>query len=215
MGRGNHVYSGAVLGERPQHLKYNDEPTHLEIGDFNIIREHVTIHRGTTHSWATVIGNNNYLMAHCHVAHDCRIGNRCLLANGSLLAGHCIVEDNALLSGNCAIHQFARVGRLALLSGCSIAAKDVPPFALQQGINCIVGVNVVGMHRAGMSHADVTAVRRAYHILFYQQNAMPVALARVEKELGAIEPVAHLLHFIRTSTRGVNSARPRTNREAA
>jgi UDP-N-acetylglucosamine acyltransferase len=215
MGRGNTVYTGAVLGERPQHLKYNDEPTRLEIGDFNTIREHVTIHRGTTHSWATVIGNHNYLMAHCHVAHDCRIGNRCILANGSLLAGHCVVEDNVFLSGNCALHQFARIGRLALLSGCSISAKDVPPFALQQGINCIVGVNVVGMSRAGLSHAQINAVRRAYYLLFYHNRPLSVALAEVEQELGTVDVVAELLHFIRTSSRGINTMRRRNNREAA
>src|SRR5262249_6971786 len=123
MGQGNQVYSGAVLGERPQHLKYNDEPTRLEIGDNNVFREHVTVHRGTNHSWATRIGSNNYFMAHCHIAHDCQVGNQCIFANGALLAGHCTIEDNVYLSGNCAIHQFVRVGRLALLSGCSISTK--------------------------------------------------------------------------------------------
>lgn len=215
MGCGNVVYTGAVIGERPQHIKYNDEPTRVEIGDNNIIREHVTIHRGTSHSWATVIGSHNYLMAHCHVAHDCRIGNRAILANGALLAGHCIVEDNAFLSGNCAVHQFARVGRLALLSGCSIAAKDVPPFALQQGINCIVGVNVVGMHRAGLTHSQVSAVRRAYHVLFYQDHTLPVAMAEVEQELGTVDVIAELLRFIRSSARGINTMRKHENREAA
>src|SRR5437868_5875462 len=103
MGAGNTVFTGAVLGERPQHLKYNDEQTRLEIGDNNVFREHVTVHRGTSHSWATRIGSDNYFMAHCHIAHDCQIGNRCIFANGALLAGHCIVADNVFLSGNCAV----------------------------------------------------------------------------------------------------------------
>jgi UDP-N-acetylglucosamine acyltransferase len=214
MGRDNSVYTGAVLGERPQHLHYKDEPTRLEIGDGNVFREHVTVHRGTSHSWTTVIGNHNFLMANCHVAHDCRIGNRCILANGALVAGHCVVEDNAFLSGNCAIHQFARVGRLALLSGCSISAKDIPPFATQQGINCITGVNVVGMHRAGMTHEQIDAIRRAYHIMFYEGKTLPVAMAEIEQELGRVDAVVELLTFIRRSTRGICSTRER-GREAA
>ncbi len=127
MGCANVVFSGCVLGERPQHLRYNDEPTAVEIGDHNTFREHVTVHRGTTHTWATRIGNHNFFMAHCHVAHDCRIGHHCILANGALVGGHCTLEDNVYLSGNCAVHQFVRIGRLALLSGCSATTKDIPP----------------------------------------------------------------------------------------
>ncbi len=215
MGSNNAVYSFAVLGERPQHLKYNDEPTRLEIGNDNVFREHVTVHRGTVHSWATVIGDHNYFMANCHVAHDCHIGNSCVMANGALLAGHVTLEDNVLLSGNCAVHQFARCGKLAMLSGCSISAKDMPPFALQQGINCIVGVNIVGMQRAGISHAEINAVRRAYHVLFYQDKLLPIALAEVEKELGQVAAVAHLIQFIRTSQRGICTMRKHNHREAA
>jgi UDP-N-acetylglucosamine acyltransferase len=214
MGRGNHVHTGAVLGERPQHLKYNDEPTSVEIGDYNVFREHVTVHRGTSHSWVTKIGSHNFLMAGCHIAHDCRVGDRCIFANGALLAGHCVVEDGAYMSGNSAIHQFARVGRLAMLSGCSISAKDIPPFAIMQGVNCIVGVNVVGMHRAGMSHEQVNAVRQAFHILFYEGKTLPIAMAQVDKELGRIDAIAELLAFIRGSTRGISSMRER-GREAA
>src|SRR5207248_11585385 len=110
LGRDNIVYSGAVLGERPQHTKYDDEPTGLEIGDHNIIREHVTVHRGTTQSWVTRVGSHNFLMAHSHVAHDCQVGNHCILANGVLLAGHCVLEDSVYMSGNSAIHQWVRVG---------------------------------------------------------------------------------------------------------
>src|SRR5262249_7373503 len=112
MGCDNLVFSGVVLGEQPQHLRYAGERTGLEIGDGNIFREHVTVHRGTTHSWTTRIGNHNFFMAHSHVAHDCVIGNQCLLANGALLGGHCVLEDGVFLSGNCAVHQFVRLGRL-------------------------------------------------------------------------------------------------------
>ncbi len=214
MGRGNIVHTGAVLGERPQHLKYHDEPTSLEIGDDNVFRENVTIHRGTTHSWKTRIGSQNYFMANSHVAHDCQVGNGCILANGALVAGHCLIGDNAYLSGNCAIHQFCHVGRLALLSGCSVTTKDIPPFMLQQGINCIVGVNVVGMRRFGLTGEQVNAVRRAFHILFREGQVLTTAVSQLEQELGMIDTVAELIDFIRQSTRGINFTRDR-GREAA
>jgi UDP-N-acetylglucosamine acyltransferase len=204
LGCHNTVYSGAVLGERPQHVKYNGEPTGLEVGDHNIIREHVTVHRGTTQSWVTRVGSHNFLMAHCHVAHDCRVGDHCILANGALLAGHCTLEDSVYLSGNSAIHQFVRVGRLALLSGVSATTKDIPPFVVQQRINCVVGVNVVGMRRAGIPTAHIDAVRRAFHVLYREELALPAALAKIEAEVGATPEVAEMLAFIRASTRGIN-----------
>jgi UDP-N-acetylglucosamine acyltransferase len=215
MGRDNVVFPGAVLGERPQHLKYTGEPTGLEIGDGNIFREHVTIHRGTTQAWTTRIGNQNFFMANSHVAHDCQIGNRCILANGALVGGHCTLEDNVYLSGNCAVHQFVRIGRLALLSGCSASTKDIPPFVVQQGIDTVVGVNVVGMRRASLTNDRIDAVRRAFRILFRQGLVLPTALARIEEELGAIDAVAELVAFIRRSSRGINPLRDRRSEAAA
>jgi UDP-N-acetylglucosamine acyltransferase len=209
MGCGNVVYSGCVLGERPQHLRYNDEPTSLEIGDHNIFREHVTVHRGTVQSWATRIGNYNFLMAHSHVAHDCQVGNRCILANGALLGGHCTLEDNAYLSGNSAVHQFVRIGRLALLSGCSATTKDIPPFVVQQNIDTVVAVNVIGMRRAGMSNEQINAVRAAFRILFREGLVLPVAVARMEQELGSVDVVAEMIAFLRRSTKGINPMRSR------
>ena len=215
MGRGNSVFSGAVLGERPQHLRYNNEPTSLEVGDHNIFREHVTVHRGTTHSMKTVIGSHNFFMAHCHVAHDCVIGNRCILTNGSLVAGHCTLEDNVILSGNCAIHQFIRIGRLAMLSGCSASTKDIPPFVVQQGIDCVSGINVVGMKRAGMGHAEVNAVRTAFRLLYREGLVLPAALARMERELGHFAVVREMLDFLHGCTKGINLMRSRLRDEAA
>ncbi len=203
MGRNNTVYSGAVLGEAPQHLKYENEPTRLEIGDHNIFREHVTVHRGTKQSWATRIGNNNFFMAGSHVAHDCRVGNSCIFANGALLGGHVVVEDHVFLSGNCAVHQFCRVGRLSLLSGVSSTTMDMPPFVMQQRINAIVGVNVVGMRRAGISNASIDAVRQAFALVFRSQGTLTPALAQAEKQLGHVAEVAEMIAFIRASTRGI------------
>jgi UDP-N-acetylglucosamine acyltransferase len=214
MGRSNMVYSGTVLGESPQHLRYNNEATGVEIGDCNIFRENVTIHRGTTQSWTTRIGNHNYFMANAHVAHDCHIGNHCILANGALVGGHCTLHDGAYLSGNCAVHQFVRIGRLALLSGCSGSTKDIPPFIIQQNIDTVVGVNVVGMHRAGIPSDQIDAVRRAFRILFRQGMIIPAALQQIEQELGHVEVVAEFVSFIRGSKRGINPVRGR-NRDAA
>jgi UDP-N-acetylglucosamine acyltransferase len=214
LGSKNYVGTGTILGERPQHLKYNGEPTSLEIGDHNIFREHVTVHRGTTQSWLTRIGDHNMLMAGSHVAHDCRIGNRCILANGALVGGHCTLEDNVFLSGNSAVHQFVRMGRLALLSGCSGSTKDVPPFIIQQNIDTVVGVNLVGMRRAGMSNLQIDAVRQAYRILFREGLTLSAALERLEQQLGTIDAVQEMIVFLRQSHRGINPIRER-GREAA
>jgi UDP-N-acetylglucosamine acyltransferase len=206
MGRGNIVFNHAVLGERPQHLKYDNEPTRVEIGDHNIFREHVTIHRGTTQSWATRIGSHNFLMANSHVAHDCTVGDHCLFANGALVGGHCSIEDQVYLSGNSAVHQFVHVGRLALLSGISGTTKDLPPFMIGQRTNWVVGVNVVGMRRAGIPTAHIDAVRRAFHLLYRQELALPEALKRIDAELGTVAEVAELTAFIRASKRGITLA---------
>jgi UDP-N-acetylglucosamine acyltransferase len=213
MGRNNVVYSNAVLGEQPQHLRYGGEPTRVEIGDNNIFRENVTVHRGTTQSWVTRIGSHNFFMAGSHVAHDCVVGNGCILANGALMAGHCSLEDSVYLSGNCAIHQFVRVGRLALLSGVSATTKDIPPFIVQQRINVVVGVNVVGMRRAGIPTAHIDAVRRAFHILYRSGMVLPSALKQIEDELGTVPEIAEMVGFIRSSSRGINL--DNTHREAA
>lgn len=204
MGQGNVVFSGAILGERPQHLKYADEPTETVIGDFNIFRENVTIHRGTTHSWKTVIGNNNFFMVNCHVGHDTQVGNRCILTNGALVGGHCTIDDNAYLSGNSAVHQFTHIGRLSMLGGCAITTKDIPPFLIQQGINNVVAVNVVGMRRAGMTVEQIDEVRRAFRILFRERLPVPAAIRQIEKEMPHSTTVAELIAFIRQSKRGIN-----------
>ena len=204
MGRRNRVFSHAVLGEQPQHLKYDGEPTRVEIGDGNIFREHVTIHRGTAASGKTTIGSHNFLMAGAHVAHDGVVGDGCILANGALLGGHCILEDNVFISGNSALHQYVRVGRLALLSGVSGSTMDIPPFIIQQRINCVVGVNVVGMRRAGIPTQHIDAVRRAFHMLYHERMVLHAALERIERELGSVAEVAELTAFIRASKRGIN-----------
>jgi UDP-N-acetylglucosamine acyltransferase len=215
MGCGNIVHARAVLGERPQHLRYNDEPTGLEIGDHNIFREQVTVHRGTTHSWTTRIGSHNFFMVNSHIAHDCQVGNRCILANGAMVGGHCVLEDGAYLSGNAAVHQFTRLGRLCMLSGCSATTKDIPPFVVQQNIDTVVGINVVGMRRAGLDSAQINGVRRAFRLLFREGLILPVALAQMEEQLGHLDAVKDMLRFLRQCPRGINPMRDRNRSEAA
>jgi UDP-N-acetylglucosamine acyltransferase len=213
MGKRNTVYTGAVLGEQPQHLKYAGEETSLLIGDDNIFREHVTIHRGTTATYKTVIGSRNFLMAGSHIAHDCVIGNGCILANGALVGGHCVLEDNVYLAGHASVHQFVRIGRLALISGLSGTSKDVPPFILQQNINNVCGVNVIGMRRAGMTPLQISAVREAFRILFMEALLLPVAMDRLEKHLGHIDAIQEMLAFLRNCHKGINQKRDRYSRE--
>lgn len=207
MGRGNHVHPGVVLGERPQDVKYGGEPTSLEIGDGNVFREMVTVHRGSAASWMTRIGSRNLFRAKSHVGHDCHIGDGCTLAEGALVGGHCTIEDQVHLGGNCAVHQGRRVGRLAALAGCSITTKDVPPFARQHGINTVRGMNARGMRRAGMTVPQLDDVRRAFRILFRKGLTLPTAVLRIEQELGSTGAVGELLTFLRACTQGINSLR--------
>jgi UDP-N-acetylglucosamine acyltransferase len=211
IGEGNEIYSNAIIGEKPQHMMYKDEPTSIEIGDNNVLRENVTVHRATTGSWLTKIGNGNYLMAGAHIAHDGRVGNKCILANNSLIGGHVELADNVFISGNAAVHQFCRMGRLSFLSGTSGTTKDIPPFIIQQNINHVVGVNIIGMRRAGLSSAQINAIRRVYHIMYLQHLSVPNALAEAEAELGHIDVVQEFIKFVRESKRGINGCVDGTN----
>jgi UDP-N-acetylglucosamine acyltransferase len=215
MGRGNIVFTGTVLGEEPQHLRYQGEPTSLEIGDHNSFREHVTVHRGTAATGKTVIGSHNFFMAHSHIGHDCVIGDRCIFANGALVAGHCTIENSVYLSGNSTVHQFVRIGRLALLSGVSGTSKDIPPFIMQQNIDNVVNINVVGMRRAGISSAEILGVRRSFRYLFRDGIALPAALTKMERELGHLDCVQEMIRFLRNCSKGINPMRGRFREEAA
>jgi UDP-N-acetylglucosamine acyltransferase len=203
LGRDNDVGIGVILGERPQHLLYRNEPTRTQIGDGNIFREHVTVHRGGPSGGVTVVGSHNFLMVNAHVGHDAVLGDHCILANGALVGGHCVLYDRAFVSGNAAIHQFVRIGRLALLSGATAATRDLPPFLLSVGRDTVNGVNVIGMRRAGMPAEEIAAVRRAFHILYRQNQMLSVAVQRLERELGHITSVREMVEFIRTTKRGV------------
>jgi UDP-N-acetylglucosamine acyltransferase len=210
MGKNNIVHSHAVLGGEPQHLKYDGEPTGVEIGDGNTFREGVTVHRAM--SGMTRVGSHNYFMANSHVGHDSVVGNHCMFANGALLGGHVVVEDRALLSGNCGVHQFVRVGRLALLSGASGLSMDAPPFTIHQRINVVCGVNVIGMRRAGICNGSIDAVRKAFAILYRSGQLIRNSLEQMERQFPDVPEVLEMVAFIRAGKRGISLT---LDREAA
>jgi UDP-N-acetylglucosamine acyltransferase len=210
LGKGNRVGTGTVIGTDPQHLGYRGQLTRTEVGDFNTFREHVTVHRGSHVEGVTRIGNHNYFMAHAHVAHDCKVADHCTLANGALMGGHCELQDRVFMSGNAALHQFVRMGRLSLLTGLEGVSKDVPPFMTVKNRFTVLGVNVVGMRRAGFAAPDIVTARRAFHILYRSDLILKGAVERLEAELGDQPVGAEIIRFIRESKRGVmRSARDR------
>jgi UDP-N-acetylglucosamine acyltransferase len=205
IGRDNRIGPFACLGGAPQHVSYRGEPTRLRVGDRNLIREYVTLHRGTVSGRGeTVVGNDNFIMIGCHVAHDCVLGNHVLMANQALLAGHVILEDHAVLGGLSGVHQYCRVGRGAMLAAISGAPMDVPPWSLVAGDRArFIGLNRVGIKRVGLSPETAHALRRAYRTIFRSHLKLEEALVEAQEEFGADPEVAHLLEFIRTSQRGV------------
>ncbi|QVL32586.1 acyl-ACP--UDP-N-acetylglucosamine O-acyltransferase [Telmatocola sphagniphila] len=210
MGKANSVGTGTVLGAPPQHTGYKGDPTKLIIGEGNTIREYVTVHGSYVAGGSTIIGNNNYLMVNCHLAHDAILGNNCILVNGALIAGHAIIYDRALISGNAAIHQFGSVGKLALLSGSATATKDVPPFSITFDRNLFGGVNIVGMRRAGYDSKSINIVRKAYQILYSKGYTIKYAMALIEQELGEHEVIQDMITFIKNSKRGIAGTAPRS-----
>ena len=208
IGADNVIHPGAIVGEAPQDLGYAGADTGLRIGDRNVVREQVEIHRGTQAGTTTEIGDDNYLMSHAHVAHNCRLGNHVILATGATLGGHVTVEDQAFISGNCVVHQHCRVGRLAIMRGLSRAARDVPPFAMMDETHRVRGLNRVGLRRAGFDRARIAALAAAFRILFRERTNLSLAMARVEAEVHSPD-VDYLLAFIRSSRRGVAQGPPR------
>jgi len=203
IGESNEIHPGVVLGDAPQDKAYKEEETYLRIGDRNIFREHVQVHRGTVAGSSTVIGNNNFLMATSHVGHNCKLGDEVILANGALLGGYVEVGSNVFISGNCVVHQFVRIGDFSLMRGLSGTSRDVPPYAIVDWQHRVRGVNVVGLKRAGYDEKRIRAIRDAYRILFRKERNLTIAVKEVEKSGRANPDVSALLEFIRASKRGV------------
>ncbi|HEV2327755.1 MAG TPA: acyl-ACP--UDP-N-acetylglucosamine O-acyltransferase [Verrucomicrobiae bacterium] len=202
IGSGNTFHAGCVIGDAPQDLKYKNEPTSLRIGDNNVFREHVTIHRSTKTDGETLIGSRNYLMQHSHVAHNCVIGDDTIIAGGALLAGHVVVQDRAFISGNCLVHQFCRVGTLAMMQGGSAISLDLPPYCVALGVNEMCGLNVVGLRRAGFSAPDRIELKQLYKALFRSGKIFREALAAAQKNFSSA-PAKILLNFVTEGKRGV------------
>ena len=202
IGDDNVIHMGAVIGHEPQDLAYKGAQTFLKIGHRNTFREHSQIHRGTVEGSATVIGNDNYFMHHSHAAHNCLIGNNTIIAGGALLAGYVQVEDRAFVSGNCVVHQFVRIGTLAILRGLSRTSRDVPPFCIMDGTHTVRGINLVGLRRSGFSRERVHALRNAFARLFRKRVNLKQAVAELRTETDSAD-VLYLLDFIEQSKRGV------------
>ncbi|HHY98810.1 MAG TPA: acyl-ACP--UDP-N-acetylglucosamine O-acyltransferase [Firmicutes bacterium] len=195
------------LGGDPQDIKYKGEKTGLIIGDENVIREFVTIHRGTPEGRGeTRVGNRNTIMTYAHIAHDCIVGSGVTITAGAALAGHVIVEDEAVLGGMCGIHQFCRVGRLAMVGGMAKVVKDVPPFALVDGNPArVMGLNIVGMRRHGLSSETRATLRKAYRILYNSGLTVSQANHKIAQELSSCPEIASLIDFLNGSSRGIMS----------
>lgn len=205
IGRDNTIYQFATIGEVNQDLKYAGEPTRTEIGDRNSIRESVTIHRGTTQGGnLTKIGNDNLLMVNAHVAHDCVIGDRCILANNATLGGHVHIDDFAIIGGMTAIHQFCVIGAHVMVGGCSGVAQDVPPFVIAQGNHATpFGINIEGLKRRGFEKESLHAIRNAYKVLYRSGKTLEEALpeiAAIAEQHPAVKPFSE---FFARSKRGI------------
>jgi UDP-N-acetylglucosamine acyltransferase len=203
LGERNEISAGSVLGTNPLDKNFTGERSYLRIGDGNIIREHYTISRGTQPESATEIGNDNYIMTSGHIAHNCVIGNNCVIASCALVAGHVHVEDQAFISGGVVVHQYSKIGRLAMIGGNSRVNLDVPPFFLYTDFNARPnGLNVVGLKRAGLTSEEIAALKSAYRILYRSGLKLKDALARIAAELDT-EQTRHLVKFIQSSERGI------------
>jgi UDP-N-acetylglucosamine acyltransferase len=205
LGQGNEVFPFACLGLRTQDLKWKGGLTRTEIGDHNTLREYVTVHSATGAGEVTKIGSHNHILAYCHLAHNVTVGNHVIMSNVATLAGHVVVEDYAVVGGLAAVHQFCRIGKMAIVGGCSKVVQDVPPFMLADGNPAQTRtINKVGLERNGISEEVQAALKQAYKILFREGLTIANALARIEAELPPLPELLHLVHFARTSQRGLS-----------
>jgi len=205
IGKDNTIYQFASVGEACQDLKYKGEPTQLVIGDRNIIRESVTIHRGTIQdNGITTVGHDNLFMINAHIAHDCIIGDHCIFANNVTFAGHVHVGDYAIIGGMTAIHQFCEIGAHSMLGGGSIVVKDVPPYVMAQGNHCApFGINVEGLKRRGFSKEVIRAIRQVYKKLYRSNDTLAQIKPEIEAQAQDIPELGLFVEFFKKSTRGI------------
>ncbi len=204
IGKHCRIFPGAVLSATPQDLKFGGEPTTLEIGDYTQVRECATLNRGTSATGTTRIGGHCLIMAYVHVAHDCTVGDGCILANNATLAGHVDLEENVILGGFVAIQQFTRVGAYSMLGGGTLHNKDVPPFIrVARQPASYIGVNSIGLRRRGFLEQEIREIQDMYHLLFVAKVNRSEALQRIEQEFGESKHQKRILDFVRGSKQGI------------
>ena len=199
------VYPFSSIGFPPQDLKYKGENTKLLIGNNNIIREYITIHRASVGGdGVTMIGNDNFFMAYVHIAHDCKIGNDIVMANAATLAGHVIVEDHAVIGGLVAVHQFTRIGRYTMIGGFSGIGQDIPPYMVASGARAkLFGPNTIGLKRHGFSESTINTVKKAYKILFREKRTLKEALKKIRDDMPESDEIKYIVEFIEKNKRGI------------
>lgn len=204
IGRNCKIFPGSVISAIPQDLKFVGEDTVVKIGDNTIIREYVTINRGTKANWETVVGNNCLVMAYAHIAHDCVVGNNCIIANSVALAGHIIVDDFAIIGGLSAVHQFVNIGQHSMISGGSLVRKDVPPYtkAAREPLSYI-GINSIGLRRRGFSDEKISEIQDIYRILFLKGYGITKASEIISATMEPTIERDEILTFISKSSRGI------------
>lgn len=205
IGQNCSIYPFTSIGLQPQDIKYKGEQTKVKIGDNNTIREYITIHRASVGGdGVTKMGNNNFLMAYVHVAHDCNIGNHVIMANATTLAGHVVVEDFVFIGGLVAVHQFARIGAYSMIGGFSAIPQDIPPYTTAAGERAkLYGLNTIGLKRRNFSDATISDLKKAYKILFRSKLTLKEAMDKTKHDLSHSEEVKKLLEFIEKNKRGI------------
>ncbi len=204
IGDGNEFYPFCSIGQRSQDLKYQEEPTYLEIGNHNTFREFVTANRGTAPGSATKIGSHGTFLAYAHIAHDCTVGNHVIFSNNGTLAGHVTVGDHAVIGGLSGVHQFCRIGDHAIIGGCTKIVQDVPPFLIADGNPAEVrGVNMIGLERRGFSAESIRELREAYKIIYRSNKNTAQALEQLREQFAKSDAVGTLISFITSSDRGI------------
>ncbi len=205
IGQNCSIYPFTSIGLQPQDIKYKGEKTRVKIGDNNIIREYITIHRASVGGdGVTRIGNHNFLMAYVHIAHDCVIGDHVIMANATTLAGHVIVEDFVFIGGLVAVHQFARIGAHSMIGGFSAIPQDIPPYTTAAGERAkLYGLNTIGLKRRNFPDTTIRDLKKAYKILFRSKLTLKEAIEKVKHDVGESEEVRNLIDFIEKNKRGI------------
>ncbi len=204
IGKGNEIFPGAVIGAVPQDLKFQGEETTAEVGDYNKIRENVTINRGTIAKGKTIVGNHNLLMEGVHVAHDAQIGNQCIIGNSTKMAGEIIIDDNAIISAAVLMHQFCRIGGHVMVQGGCRFSKDIPPYIIagREPIS-YAGVNLIGLRRRGFTNELIEHIHNAYRIIYQSGLNTTDALERIKQEVPMSPEIEYIIEFISGSSRGI------------